>query len=67
MPLDYGLLGRPVNVMESLQVLGQSQERAKQQQAQESEMQRNALFQQQLGGAIDPMTGNVNAGAARLA
>ena len=67
MPLDYGLLGRPVNVMESLQALGQSQECAKQQQVQELKLKREELFQQQLGGAIDPMTGNVNASAARLA
>lgn len=67
-------MGQPVNVMQSLQLLGASQDRARQQQQMEAQEQarlaeaaRQAQFQQQLGGAIDPVTGNVNSQAARLA
>lgn len=67
MAVDWRLAGQPVNVMESLMVLGQAQDRAAQQQQAQAEAARQAQFQQQLGSAIDPATGNVNASAARLA
>lgn len=74
MAVNWGLLGQPVNVLESLQVLGASQDRARLEQEREADRQ-NALmkaaqeqqFQQQLGGAINPQTGQIDSAAARMA
>lgn len=67
MPLDYSLAGRPVNVMESLQALGQSQDRARLLQERGDQMARQSKFQHDLGGAINLSTGQVDNSAARLA
>ena len=67
MPLDYSLLGKPINVMESLQALGQSQDSARILQEREDQMAKQQRFQSDLGGAINPTTGAVDGSAARLA
>ncbi len=68
--VDWSLRPRPINVLETLASLGAGQEQARMQQQREAEMaqiQKQQMFQQQLGAAIDPVTGRVNEGAARLA
>jgi hypothetical protein len=67
MPIDYSLLGRPVNVMESLQLLGQAQGNARELQQQQDEQSRQSQFRHDLTGAINPQTGAVDSSAARLA
>jgi hypothetical protein len=67
MTVDYNLLGKPINVMESLQMLGAGQERARTEQARQTEMDKQQQFQESLRGAINPQTGEVDTNAARLA
>jgi hypothetical protein len=67
MPLDYSLLGKPVNVMESLQALGAAQDRTRALQERESQMAKQQQFEQQLSGSINPRTGAIDGSAARLA
>jgi hypothetical protein len=74
MPIDWNLAPKPVNVLESLQALGQSQDRARlvqereaQMQQQQAEKSRLLQFNQQLGATINPQTGAVDSTAARMA
>jgi hypothetical protein len=67
MPVDYNLLSKPINVMESLQMLGAGQERARTEQAHKTEMDKQKQFQASLRSAINPQTGEVDTAAARLA
>ena len=74
MSVNWGLLGQPVNVLESLQLLGKSQDNAREQQKslqveqlRLANLAKEQQFQQRLGGAINPQTGQIDSAAARMA